>query len=146
MAHAENSVIIERAPDIVYAFLLDGTNSLKWRPPVISVERAAGSPDGVGAIYRQQLKGPGGRSIAGDYEIVRAEPNREIAFKVIAGPARPSGAYSLRPEGGGTQVRFVLDFQPTGIARLMDGMIQRTMVGEVALLANLKAYLESQPA
>jgi hypothetical protein len=43
-------------------------------------------------------------------------------------------------------VHFVLDFQPTGLARLMDGMIERTMRSEVGLLANLKAYLESQPA
>jgi uncharacterized protein YndB with AHSA1/START domain len=146
MAHAENSVVIDRAPGIVYAFLLDGTNGLKWRPPVISVERAGGTPDGVGSVFRQQMKGPGGRPIAGDYEIVRATPNSEIAFKVVAGPARPTGVYTLQPEGNGTRVRFVLDFQPRGLAMLMDGMIQRTMVGEVGLLANLKAYLESQPA
>lgn len=145
MAHAENTVVVERSPDVVYAFLLDGANSLQWRPSVLSVARAPGTPDGVGARYAQQLKGPGGRPIAGDYEIVRAEPYTEIGFRVIAGPARPTGAYSLQPEGTGTRVRFSLDFQPTGLARLMDGMIERTMRSEVGLLANLKAYLESQP-
>jgi hypothetical protein len=65
---------------------------------------------------------------------------------VIAGPARPTGAYSLQPEGAGTRVRFVLDFKPSGLARLMDGVIERTMRSEVGMLDNLKTYLESQPA
>ncbi|HEV2235367.1 MAG TPA: SRPBCC family protein [Ktedonobacterales bacterium] len=146
MAHAENTVVIARPPEVVYAFLLEGANNPHWRPPVLGIARVPGTPDGVGARYAQQLKGPGGRTIAGDYEITRAEPNTEIAFKVTAGPARPTGEYALQPEGAGTRVRFVLDYQPTGLARLMDGMIERTMRTEVGLLTSLKAYLESQPA
>ncbi|HEY7983939.1 MAG TPA: SRPBCC family protein [Ktedonobacterales bacterium] len=146
MAHAEHSVVVARPAEVVYAFLLDGANNPLWRPPVLGIARVPGTPDGVGARYAQQLKGPGGRAIAGDYEITRAQPSTAIAFKVTAGPARPTGEYILQPEGAGTRVRFVLDFQPTGLARVMDGMIERTMRNEVGLLANLKAYLESQPA
>ena len=37
-----------------------------------------------------------------------------------------------------------LDFEPKGLARLMDPMISASMRSEVAMLANLKAYLENQ--
>ncbi len=146
MAHAENSITIERPSNVVYDFVLDGARNPLWRPAVVSIERIPGSPSGVGAVYRQRLKGPGGRPIAGDYEITEARPNEAIAFRVIAGPARPTGVYRFEDAGGATRVTFALDFQPQGLARLMDPMITRTMRSEVGTLANLKAYLESQPA
>ena len=43
-----------------------------------------------------------------------------------------------------TRLTFTLHFEPKGIARLMDGMIQKTMQSEVATLGNLKKVLESR--
>jgi uncharacterized membrane protein len=146
MAHAENSVTIARPAGAVYAFILDGTKNARWRPAVLSISHDASSPGGVGAIYRQQLKGPGGRPIAADYEIVEAQPDRLITFRVIAGPARPTGTYHFSERDGATTVHFTLDFQPSGLGRLMDPLIAQSMRSEVATLANLKAYLEAQPA
>jgi hypothetical protein len=40
-------------------------------------------------------------------------------------------------------VTFVLDFQPKGLAKLMDGMIASSMQAEVGMLSNLKHFLES---
>jgi uncharacterized protein YndB with AHSA1/START domain len=144
MAHAENSITINRPVNAVYDFLLDGMNNTKWRPGVIDIERVPGKPAGVGAVFKQGVKGPGGRRLDADYEVVEAKPNESIRFQVIAGPAHPSGTYVLQPSGSGTKLTFILDFQPKGLARLMDPMISRTMQGEVALLSNLKSILESQ--
>jgi uncharacterized membrane protein len=146
MAHAENSITIERPADTVFDFVLDGTKNAVWRPAVITIERVPGMPSGAGALYKQKLKGPGGRPIAGDYEIVESQPHTLIRFRVIAGPARPTGTFRFAAAGEATTVSFSLDYQPTGLAKLMDPMITRTMRTEVATLANLKAYLESQPA
>jgi uncharacterized membrane protein len=146
MAHAENSVTIERPVSTVFAFILDGTHNPLWRPAVISIEQAPGSPAGTGAVYKQKLKGPGGRPIDGDFEIVESRPNEEIVFRVIAGPARPTGTFRFTSTGNATEVTFILDFQPTGLARLLEPMIAQTMRSEVATLTNLKSYLESQTA
>lgn len=146
MAHAENSVTIARPVSEVYAFVLDGTKNPLWRPAVISITPDPGAPAGAGAIYRQRLKGPGGRAIDGDYEIVECQPDALITFRVIAGPARPTGTYRFAAAGEATSVTFILDYQPAGLARLMDPLISQTMRGEVATLANLKAYLEGLPA
>ena len=142
MAHAENSVTIDRDTKTVFDFILDGTNGPKWRPDVTDVELLPGKPLGVGAVFRQGMKGPGGR-IAADYEIVEKRPNEWIKFQVVAGPARPIGTYKLAAEGKSTRVTFVLDFQPKGFARLMDGIINKSMQAEVGNLANLKSVLES---
>jgi hypothetical protein len=46
MAHAENSVTIERPIGTVFDFVLDGTKNALWRPAVITIERVAGAPAG----------------------------------------------------------------------------------------------------
>jgi uncharacterized membrane protein len=145
MAHAEGSITIERDVKTVFDFLLDGTNGPKWRQDVTDAQLQAGDPRGVGAVYRQGMKGPGGR-IAADYEIVECRPNEWIKFQVVAGPARPVGTYKLEALGKSTRVTFVLDYQPKGLARLMDGMINKSMQAEVGNLANLRAHLESVQA
>jgi uncharacterized membrane protein len=146
MAHAENSVTIERPAYVVFEFVLDGTKNARWRPAVLSVERTSIAQMGVGATYKQQLKGPGGRPIAGDYEIVACQPNELIQFRVTAGPARPTGEYRFTDNGQSTTVTFILDYKPTGFARLMDRAIAQTMRSEVATLANLERYLDQKPS
>ncbi len=144
MAHAEERITINRPVDDVFNFVLDGMNNQRWRPAVIDIQQVSGKPAGVGAVYKQGLKGPGGRRIDGDYEIVELRPNELIAFQVIAGPARPTGTYRFEPVGGATRVTFTLHFEPKGLARLMDPMITSTMRSEVATLTNLKVHLEGQ--
>ena len=145
MAHAEGTVTINRPVGEVFDFILDGANNAKWRPAVIDVRLTTQPPLGLGTAYAQGLKGPGGRRIEGDYEIVEFRPKELIKFQVTAGPARPWGLYRFAGTGGSTQVTFILDFQPKGLARLIEPMINQTMKAEVATLSNLKAYLESQP-
>ncbi len=143
MAHAEGNVTIQRPVKDVFAFILEGSNNPLWRAGVLDIKRVAGSPDGVGAAYAQGMKGPTGR-IDADYRIVELVPGSRIKFQVTAGPARPQGTYTFQPAGGGTTVTFSLDFQPKGLARLMNGMIEKQMQVEVGALARLKEYLEAK--
>lgn len=145
MAHAENKLTINRSIQDVFAFILDGTKSPLWRPGVLDVQRVSTPPDGVGAKFKQGMKGPGGR-IDADYEIVKCQAPTLIEFQVTAGPARPTGTYQLAAQGTSTVVTFILDYQPKGLAKLMDPMIASQMKTEVATLANLKSYMESHPS
>src|SRR5437588_11515530 len=99
MAHAEETITIDRPANIVFDFVLDGTKNALWRPAVLNVEQVPGKPAGVGAVYKQSVKGPGGRPIDADYEIVESRPNELIKFQVIAGPARPTGTYRFETVG-----------------------------------------------
>src|SRR5205085_5006630 len=108
MAHAEGSVTINRPAGEVFDFIIDGTKNPLWRPAVLDVEAVPGKASGVGAVYKQGVKGPGGRRIDADYEITEARPAEWIKFQVIAGPARPTGAYKLDASGNETRVTFTL--------------------------------------
>jgi uncharacterized protein YndB with AHSA1/START domain len=141
MPSAQRSVTINRPVDAVFAFVTDGLNAATWRPGVLDTERVSGT--GVGAAYRQGVKGPGGRRVAADYEVTAFEPGRRMAFKAIAGPVRPTGDFRFEPADGGTRVTFSLDAALSSWKKLlMGGAVQKTMDAEVNALDRLEAVLE----
>jgi uncharacterized membrane protein len=142
MPSAQHSVTIRRPVADVFAFVADGENARQWRPAVLDVARRSG--EGLGAIYTQGVKGPGGRRIAADYEVTAFEPDRRIAFHAIAGPVRPSGEYRFTSDGDATTVSLSLDATLTGWKRLVMGRaVQSTMEAEVRNLETLKRILEA---
>ena len=142
MPSAQHSVSISRPVADVFAFVADGANAKRWRAGVLDVALVSGQ--GAGAVYRQGVKGPGGRRIAADYEVTDSEPNRRIAFRTIAGPVRPTGEYRFASDGEGTTVSFSLDASLTGWKKLlMGGAVQKTMESEVRNLDVLKRILEA---
>ena len=108
---------------------------------MLEIERTSAS-EGEGATYRQNLSGPGGRGIGGDYRVTVFDPPARLEFQVTAGPARPIGVFELTEKTlGGTIVRFALDLRPTGVMKLLTPMIVRQVRREVARLDTLKAML-----
>lgn len=141
MAHAEATVVIDRPAGEVFDFIADGSNNPRWRQGVTDITRVSG--EGVGAVYKQTMTGPGGRPIAGDYRVTEFDRPNRLAFVVIAGPARPTGTFQLQPEGTGTRLTFTLDLQPSGLMKLAAPMIARQVRKEVDAVNELKRVLES---
>ncbi|MHC6228685.1 SRPBCC family protein [Arthrobacter sp. MMS24-T111] len=144
MAHAENRIVIDRPAGEVYDFLADGLNNTAWREGVKSISLREGGAGEVGAVYNQTLSGPKGRPIQGDYRITAAQPGHLLAFEVVAGPARPTGTYTLAGDSGRTTVTFILEAKLPLLLRVLDSMVTRTMESEVAQLSKLKQVLESR--
>jgi uncharacterized protein YndB with AHSA1/START domain len=144
MLSAQHRVTIARPVGEVFAFVADGLNGPNWRPGILDIALVSGS--GVGATYKQGVKGPGGRRIAADYRVTAYEPNRRLAFEATAGPVRPTGEYVLDEVTDGTQLTFSLRAKLSGIKKLLMGAaVQRTMDGEVAATERLKQLLETTP-
>ena len=142
MPSAENSVIVNKPRSEVFDFLADpAENDMKWRPGLLDLTRASGS--GLGAVYRQGVKGPMGRRIPADIEITAYEENSHIAFKTLGGPVRPEGSYRLEDADGGTRVTMALSAELRGFQKLMAPMVAKSMNVQVGALENLKRVLES---
>ena len=145
MPSAEHEVTIRRPVAEVFAFVADGLNAPRWRSGVLDIALVSGA--GLGAVYRQGVKGPGGRRIGADYRITSYEPNRRLAFETVAGPVRPSGQFDFDDADGATRLRFALQAELTGLKKLlMGGSVQKTMDAEVAAAERLKQVLEASPA
>ena len=141
MLSASHSVTVNRSASDVFAFVANGENAPRWRSGVLDVKRESG--EGLGTVYRQGVRGPGGRRVAADYEITSYQPDTLLAFKTIAGPVRPTGEFRLEEVGGATTLRMSLRADLAGVKRLlMSGMVQKTMNAEVAAIDNLKRIME----
>lgn len=141
MPAAERTIRIARPVEDVFDFVSDGLNGPRWRSGVLDVALQSGS--GAGAVYRQGVRGPGGRRIAADYAVTAFEPARLLAFRAIAGPVRPEGSYTFAADGEGTLLTFSLHVDLSGWKRLlMGGAVQSTMDAEMAALDRLQAVLE----
>jgi uncharacterized protein YndB with AHSA1/START domain len=145
MPAAQHSVTLKRPVGEVFAFVANGENAATWRSGVLDVQRVSGTA--VGAVYKQGVKGPGGRRIAADYEVTAYEPNRRLAFKTIAGPVRPNGEFLFEETSGGTKLTLSLDAALTGIKKLLlGGAVQKTMDAEVRAIENLERAMAEQPS
>lgn len=141
MPRAQRTIVIDRPAEEVFAFFTDPGNDLKWRPHVKEV--ATQGPAGVGSTIHQVLIGPGGRDLPADMEVVAYEPSRRYAFQVTAGPARPAGEFLFAPSGSGTEVRFSLNAEFSGIKKLtLSKPVQRSMDGQMAALDTAKTLIE----
>ena len=141
MPAAERTITIDRPVTSVFDYVADGSNAPRWRSGVLDVALSSGT--GLGAIYTQGVRGPGGRRIAADYEVTAFEPGSLVAFRAIAGPVRPEGSFIFASAGEGTRLTFALNAELGGLkALLMGRAVQSTMDGEMAALDRLKAILE----
>jgi carbon monoxide dehydrogenase subunit G len=141
MAEATHFVEIATPIETVFAFIADGENCPRWRSGILDIKRVSG--EGVGATYAQGVSGPMGRRVSADYQVTVFEPNRRIEFQTTTGPVRPHGRYDFEAVAGGTRLTFSLDAEVKGIKKLLMGsMVQKTMVGEVHALDNVKRILE----
>jgi uncharacterized membrane protein len=141
MPSAERTISINRPVDEVFRLVADGAKAPLWRSGVLDVERVSG--DGAGAVYRQGVRGPGGRRIPADYEITAFEPNERIAFRAIAGPVRPEGEFQFEGIGAATALTFSLRAELSGWKRLVMGRaVQSTMEAEMQALDRLRDLLE----
>ena len=144
MPSAKHEVTIGRPVAEVFAFVADGLNAPSWRPGVLDIALVSGA--GLGAVYKQGVKGPGGRRIDADYRITSYEPDRRLAFEAIAGPVRPTGQFDFDAADGATRLTFALNAELGGIKKLlMGGAVQKTMDAEVAATEGLKQILEEYP-
>jgi uncharacterized protein YndB with AHSA1/START domain len=144
MPAARHEVTIRRPARDVFAFIVDGRNGPKWRTGITDIELVSGS--GAGAVYKQGVKGPGGRRIDADYRITAYEPDRRLAFQTIAGPVRPVGQFTLDETPDGTHLTFSLEAELGGIKKLlMSGAVQKTIDSEVAATERIRDVLEAAP-
>lgn len=142
MPNAERTIQIDRPIAEVFAFVADGEKAQQWRPGVLEMSKKSG--EGQGSVYRQVVKGPGGRKIDADYEITEYQSPEHLAFRAIAGPVRPAGSYDLKDDDGKTSLTFRLSVELSGLKKLlMGGQVQKTMDSEMVALDKLKAVLES---
>ena len=149
----EESIVIDRRPEDVFAFLEVRSNDATWMSAVVQSEwlestaTDLAAPIRVGRRGRMLLKLPGHRAEFID-EVIEYEPGRRIAHRTVRGPIPLNTACICEPTGDGCRATVV-----GATERLPGGLLGRaaapfvTMVmrrGFMADLVRLKRILESE--
>ncbi len=120
--HVEESITINRSPDELYRFWRDLENLPRFMRHLESVERITDT------LSRWRAKGPGGKRVEWNAEIINEVPNDVIGWKSIEGSdviSAGSVNFEDAGRGRGTRVRVRLQYSPPGgklgaaVAKLM---------------------------
>jgi carbon monoxide dehydrogenase subunit G len=112
MIKEENSDIIRRPIEEVFAFVSDLRHSVEWQSGVVEVRKTTEGPLGVGtqfAVVRKFM----GKKMEASVEFVEYEPNTKVTFRSISGPTfEASYLFEATPEG--TKVTGKIEMQMGG--------------------------------
>ncbi|HET6310886.1 MAG TPA: SRPBCC family protein [Candidatus Nitrosotalea sp.] len=144
-----SSYVVQRSPDVVFAFVSDSRNEPRYYPDVESVEMLTAAPLGPGTQFRCHVQLPGARKFVGVEEIVDYEPYHRLTTRVAA-TSRPNlDEYIFERVENGTRVTHRFDFELSLASAVMGGQLwqlaarrlvkTRRHAGEV----RLKQILES---
>ncbi len=125
MPRVEESVVLERPADEVFAFVTTPENDHLWSSTAVERSRESDEPIRVGSRIRAVDKFLG-RRIQSTFEVTEHEPPRRSSIR-IHGPLGASGSYVLDPEDGRTRFRWILDAE-AGLGGLYLGRLTDPVV------------------
>ena len=143
MIHIEESIIINRPIEEVFAFTSETKNLPLWQTDVVEARHTPEGPVQVGTkmmLVRAMM----GRKIEGTADIVEYAPPTRYAYKTTSGP-EVTGENTCEAVAGGTRFTTTFDMQTGGFFSLADPLVSRTIKRSVESgLGTLKALLESR--
>ena len=112
------SAHIDRAPERVFAFMMDFNNAPRWRSLVKRLEVVGGGPVQRGAqvVVTMDVMG---KTRQGVSEVWSYDPPRRIGFRNTASNVTGQFEYVLEPENAGTRVTMTCDIRPHGLMWLL---------------------------
>ena len=136
---------IARSVHDVFAHATDPDRLPTWQTNTVSAQRLDDGHYGVGSRLREVHRAPGGKELESIVEVVEYAPDRVFALEVREGT--PIHAQiTFEPIDGGTRMRFRAHGSLTGLGRIIEPLVGRTLRKQFAQqLATLKAVLEGAP-
>jgi uncharacterized protein YndB with AHSA1/START domain len=140
----ERSILIDRRPQDVFAYVSDHTNAPRWQRGLLEVRRTTADPIGVGTRYAV-VRTFMGRKLTLSSEFVRYEPNTLVAFK-WSGTVPGQASYVVEPAGmERAKLTSRVEMRAAGIFRLAEPLMASSLKGDIeANLNTLKGMLEKE--
>jgi uncharacterized protein YndB with AHSA1/START domain len=145
MAGLQQSVVINRPVEQVFAFVSDLENDSQWGLTT-QTRRTSPGPLGVGATFRQRDRFLG-RPLELSMEVVGYQPDHQIAVRASSRGLSLAGDRTVEPVGArATRLTFTGGGHARGVLRLAEPLL--VAAGRRRLrhqLDDLKHLLETQP-
>jgi uncharacterized protein YndB with AHSA1/START domain len=144
MLRAEESVVVQRPIDEVFAYFTDPATLPEWQASALEAQLEGEGPMRAGSRAVETRKFLG-RRMESTMEVLEYEPPRRFTIKASAGPVPFQVTSDLSEEDGDTLVRSVVEGEPGGFFRLAEPLVVRAVERELRNnLATLKDVLEAR--
>ncbi len=146
MPEVEESVVIDRPRDQVFAFATDPTNVPLYNSNLIEFERLTPGPLKKGSQDRGAIK-VAGKRMDWTAEAVEFEEGRRVAFRSIEAPVPFELEMTYEDVGDGTKVTWHQESDSFGgfFGKLADPLVTRMYAKDLrSNLENLKELLEAE--
>jgi carbon monoxide dehydrogenase subunit G len=141
VATFENTVMIGRPIEDVFAFLSDFENVPKWNYAIVETHKVSEGPVGVGTTYRQVRSVPSRSEER--FEVIAYDPPRHLAIQGQLGPLPSRLSYALEGLQEGTRVTNSVELKLRGLGRLLGPVaVARVRDAVDANLRKLKELLD----
>ena len=115
-AKAQCSVVVEREPEEVFAYLTDVRRHAEWSPKAYRVE-GVDEPVGLGSTFTSYGWVPKDAEHRNDVEVTQFEPPSRLRFTAHERGENYLSTYVLTPQGNATKVDKLIDMpKPGGVA------------------------------
>jgi uncharacterized protein YndB with AHSA1/START domain len=143
MITVEQSVVIGRPAEDVFAFVSDQTNAPRWQRGLLEVRRTTAGPIGVGTRHNV-VRTLMGRRLTLSNEYTRYEPNTLVAFTWL-GTMPGHASYVVEPAGmDRATLTSRIEMRAAGLFRLAEPLMAAGLRRDVdANLGALKGILEA---
>ncbi len=141
MASFENTVMIGRSIEDVFAFLADFENVPKWNYAIVETRKVSEGPVGVGTVYQQVRSVP--RRSQERFQVTAYNPPRQLEVRGQLGPFPSRLSYALDAVPEGTRVANSVELDLRGPGRLLGRVaVPRVREAVAANLGKLKELLD----
>jgi uncharacterized membrane protein len=142
MARAEHSILIERPPEQVFAYVSDPHKFPDWQASALEAKQESPGAMAAGTRIREVRKFLGKR-MESVVDVTVYEPGKELSFNVVSGPIPFHVRQRFEPAEGGTRVDVLIEGEPGGFFKLAEPLVVRAVGRELANnLETLKDLLE----
>jgi carbon monoxide dehydrogenase subunit G len=142
--HCEHTEAVRTTPERAFAVIDDLSQTAKWLPPCVSLEKVGSGPNAPGDKLRYVYK-QGGRQREMDGEIIARNPGERLHCRYFDSMFEVSVDLRVAAAPDGALTTHIIDITPKRLlAKLMSPLIRfalRKQTRQAA--ANLKKLLES---
>lgn len=138
----EQSVIVGRSVDDVFALVGNPDNDTQWGSLIVESQQISPGPVGKGTVFQQTATFLGGR-LKTTVEITEFEPGKRVSYRATEPVALEHvRTFEAMPEG--TRLTFVTDINPGGALRVPGMLLQRMASRQMeADLDGIKTLMEA---
>ena len=142
MQHFEESIVINRPLEEVFALAMDFANHAHWTPGLLDARLTSEGPAQTGSTYVYNMEMMG-RKMETSGEISALQAPHLYEWKSTSGPFPMSGGMRFEAVEGVTRVTQFTHAEPGGFFKLAAPLLMSSMKKQgVETLQRMKAWLE----